>query len=171
MARTVGLIASLFLAGSVTMFAQSHDQIHPQSLRHDQSSHDPIDPRLHATMHALVGTWSGTIASDSGPAKMHLTATNDVDGRLTLKLGSDSSMHVGAARDVALNGNIVRWTQALGDASCTATASLKEVNAKPSERLKGTLSVEGGTTAFALEKARNNSAHHIVDASVVLRAG
>jgi len=154
MSRTVGLIASLLLAGSVTMFAQSHDQGHPQSRHHDQSSHDPIDPQLHAAMHALIGTWTGRIASSSGPAQLRLTATNDVEGRLTLKLASNSSLHIGAASDVAMSGDTVRWTQALNDASCAATASLKDINAKPSGELKGTLACDRGKMAFALDKAK-----------------
>jgi len=154
MPRTLGLIASLLLVGSVTIVAQSHDQTHPRSRHHDQSSHDPIDPQLHAAMHGLIGTWTGTIASNNGPAHMQLTAVNDVDGRLTLKLASDSSIHIGTASEVALASNILRWTQALGDASCAATASLKDVNARPSGKLKGTLACDGGKMTFALEKAK-----------------
>jgi hypothetical protein len=154
MARTVGLIASLLLAGPVTMLAQSHDQTHAQGRHHDQSSHDPIDPQLHAAMHELIGTWTGPITSDGGPAQIHLTAANDVDGRLTLTLASNASLRVGAARDVALSGYTVRWTQALGDASCAATASLKDVTARPSGKLKGTLACDGGKMTFALDKAK-----------------
>jgi hypothetical protein len=153
MTRPVCLFASVLLAGSVTMFAQSHDQTHPQGRSHDQSSHGPIDPQLHATMHALIGTWTGTIASDSGPAKVRLTA-NDVGGRVALKLALDSPLDAGAAKDVALSGDTVRWTQALGETSCTASASLKDINAKPSGRLKGTLACDKGKMAFALEKAK-----------------
>jgi len=153
MPRNLFLLASLLLAGSVTMAAQSHGQTHPQS-RHDQSAHDSIDPQLHAAVHALLGTWTGTIASNTGPAKMHLSATNDVDGHLTLKLASDALKHVGAASDVAVSGNGLRWTQALGGASCSGTAYLEDVNAKPSGTLKGTLTCEGGKMAFALEKAK-----------------
>ena len=154
MARTAGIFASLLLAGSVTIVAQSHDQTHPQSRHHDQSSHDPVDPQLHAAMHGLIGTWTGTIASNRGPAPMRLTATNDVDGRLTLQVASNSSLHVGAASDVALSGNTLRWTQALGNASCAATASLKDLDAKPSGKLKGTMACDGGKMAFALDKAK-----------------
>jgi len=153
MSRPACLVASLFVASSVAVFAQSHDQPHPQGRHHDQTSHHPIDQQLHAALHGLLGTWTGSIASDSGPANMRLTATNDVDGRLALKLASDSSLPVGAARDVVLTGNTVRWTQALGEEVCTATASLKDVNAKPSGRLKGILACDKGKMAFALEKA------------------
>lgn len=154
MTRPVCLLASLLLAGSVTTFAQSHDQTHPQGRHHDQSSHEPIDPQLHAVLHALIGTWTGTIASNSGPAKMHLTATNDADGHLALTLASESSLNVGAAEGVALRGNSVRWTQAVGNASCSASASLKDISAKPSGRLKGTLTCADGKMAFDLGKAR-----------------
>src|SRR5262245_35901411 len=130
MTRIGGLITSLLLAGSVTIFAQSHDQTHPHGRPIDQSSHTAIDRQLHAAMHALIGTWSGTVASDGGPATMLLTVTNDADG-FALKLASDSSLQVGAARDVTVSGGVVRWAQAVGDVSCRATASLEEINAKP----------------------------------------
>jgi hypothetical protein len=154
MTRSVCLFASVLLAGSVTVFAQSHDQTHPQGRHHDRSSHDPIDPQLHAAMHALIGTWTGTLASHGGPATMHLTATNDPDGRLALTLASDSSLPVGTATDVALSANSIRWTQALGEGSCAASASLENLNAKPSGSLRGSLTCADGTFAFALEKSK-----------------
>lgn len=152
MIRRLCLIVSLVLAGSLPVLAQTHDRTHPQG-HHEGASHDPVDPQVHAAMHALLGTWTGTISPNNGPAPMHLVAGTDAAGGLTLKLAAES-MSVGAASNVALTRNNLQWTQALGDASCVATASVKDITAKPSGKLKGTLACENRKIAFALEKAK-----------------
>jgi hypothetical protein len=43
MIRTLGLLTSLVLAGSVAVFAQSHPQTHPQVPPHDTSEHPPAN--------------------------------------------------------------------------------------------------------------------------------
>src|SRR5262245_51910010 len=116
-----GLTASLVLAGSMTLLAQSHDRNHPQGQPHGQ--HDAVDPQQHAAMHSLLGTWTGTLSSATGPDKMRLVAASDADGRLTLTLTSDAA-HFGSASDVTVNTKAVLWTQALADGSCRASASL-----------------------------------------------
>jgi hypothetical protein len=83
-----GLTATLVLAGGMTLLAQGHEKTHPQGPPH--GPHDPIDPQVHAAMHSLVGTWTGTLGSANGPETMHLVAANDSDGHLTLRLTSGS---------------------------------------------------------------------------------
>ena len=145
------LSATLVLAGGMTLLAQSHERTHPQGPPH--GPHDPIDPQLHAAMHSLVGTWTGTLGSANGPEMMHLVAANDSDGHLTLRLKSDSA-HFGPARDVALNGNGVRWRQVLADASCRASASFAAPNEQSPETLNGALTCAGTRVPFTLEKQK-----------------
>src|SRR5262249_45114596 len=134
MALRVGLTAALVLGGCLTLLAQGHDRTHPPGAPH--GPHDPIDPQVHAAMHSLIGTWTGTLTSANGPEVMHLVAANDADGRLTLTLTSDSAQF-GPASHVALSGNALRWTQALADRSCGASASLPAANGQAPRTLKG----------------------------------
>src|SRR5262245_51583127 len=145
-----GLAASLVFAGSMTLLAQSHDRTtHQQGQPH--GPHDAVDPQLHAAMHALLGTWSGTLSSAKGPEIVRLVAASDPDGRLTLTFTSDSA-RFGPASAIALKGNALRWTQALADQSCGASASLAQAKEQSPETLKGSLTCEGSKVPFALEK-------------------
>ncbi len=146
-----GLTATLVLVGSMTLLAQSHDRTHPQSQPH--GPHDAIDPQLHAAMHSLFGTWTGTLRTATGPEIMHLVAANDPDGRLTLTFTSNSA-HFGPASDVVLKGNAIRWTQALADGSCRANASLAAAKKPSPETLKGSLTCASTRVPFTLEKAK-----------------
>jgi hypothetical protein len=146
-----GLTATLVMVGCMTLLAQSHEGTHPQGPPH--GPHDPIDPQLHAAMHSLVGTWTGTLGSTNGPELMHLVAANDSDGHLTLKLKSDSA-RFGPASDVALKGNAVRWMQVLAGASCRASASFAAPKEQSPETLKGTLTCAGTRVPFTLEKQK-----------------
>ncbi|HJZ74451.1 MAG TPA: hypothetical protein VKE51_22095 [Vicinamibacterales bacterium] len=146
-----GLAAALVLAGSMTVLAQSHDRTHPQGQPH--GPHEAVDPQVHAAMHALLGTWTGTLSSANGPEAMQLVAANDPDGRLTLTFTSDSA-HFGPASDVALKGNAVRWTQALADGSCRASASLAAAKNQLPETLKGSLSCADASVPFSLKKTK-----------------
>src|SRR5262245_30593982 len=149
-----GFTASIVLAGSITLVAQSHDRNHPQGPPH--GPHDAVDPQLHAAMHSLLGTWTGTLSSANGPELMRLVASNDSDGRLTLTLTSDSA-HFGSASDVTLSSKEVRWTQALADGSCRASASLAAAKNQSPETLKGTLTCATTSVPFALEKAQESA--------------
>src|SRR5262245_56823586 len=146
-----GFTSSLILAGSMTLLAQSHDTNHPQGQPH--GPHNAVDPQLHAAMHSLLGTWAGTLNSANGPEMMRLVAANDSDGRLTLTLTSDSA-HFGSATAVALIGKGVRWTQALSDGSCRASASLAAAKKQSHETLKGSLICGSTSVPFTLEKAK-----------------
>jgi hypothetical protein len=154
MTRRFGLTAMLGLAGSMILLAQDHQGTHPQG--HPHGPLDPIDPQLHAAMHSLLGTWSGTLNSAHGPEMMRLVATNDSDGRLNLTLTSDSA-HFGPASDVTLNSKAVRWTQALADGSCRASASLAAAKKPSPETLKGRLTCANTSVPFALEKAKESA--------------
>jgi hypothetical protein len=151
MTRRLSLTATLVLAGSMTLLAQDHPWTHPQG--HPHGPHDVIDPQLHAAMHSLLGTWTGTLSSANGPETMNLVAANDSDGRLTLMVRSDSA-HFGPASGVALKGNAVRWTQALADRSCAASASYAAAKEQSPETLKGSLTCAGTSAPFTLEKAK-----------------
>ena len=146
-----GLTATLVLAGCMTLIAQSHDKTHPQGPSH--GPHDPVDPQLHAAMHALVGTWTGTLGSAKGPEMMHLVAASDPDGHVTLRVTSDSA-RFGPASDVALTSKTVQWTQPRADASCQASASFAAAKAQLPEMLRGTLTCAGSRVPFTLEKQK-----------------
>ena len=77
-----GLTATLVLAGSMTLLAQSHDRTHPQGQPH--GPHDAIDPQLHAAMHSLVGTWTGTLRSANGLSVL-FTATWDAQAEISVR--------------------------------------------------------------------------------------
>ena len=151
MTHRFGLTATLVLAGCMTLLAQSHEKTHPQGPPH--GPHDAIDPELHAAMHALVGTWTGTLASARGPETMKMVAMSDPEGRLTVKVTSDSA-HFGPASDVALKKEAVRWTQMLADASCRASASFATPKEPSPETLKGSLDCAGTKVPFTLEKQK-----------------
>jgi hypothetical protein len=151
MMHRLGLAATFVLSCSLTLFAQDHQGTNLQG--HPHGPHDPVDPQLHAAMHSLLGTWTGTLSSAKGPELLRLVAANDPDGYLTLTFTSDSA-HFGLARDVALKDKTLRWTQALADQSCGASASLVQAKEKSPETLKGSLSCGGTTVPFALEKTK-----------------
>jgi hypothetical protein len=151
MTRRLNLTATLVVAGSLTLLAQDHTGTHPQG--HPHGPHDAIDPKLHATMHSLLGTWTGTLTSANGPEMMRLVAANNPDGHLTLTFTSDSA-HFGPASGVALKGSAIRWTQALADQSCGASASLAQAKEKSPETLKGSLNCAGTKVPFTLEKTK-----------------
>ena len=152
MVRSAILIASVLFAASATARAQDHDRTHPQGRPHDQSSHQPIDPEQHAAMHALLGAWTGTMTSPDHLAKLRLSATTDAKGALALTLASDGVMQVGTSSGVALKGDTLRWTQAVGDTSCDASAALAHGKGKP-DVLNGTMRCGGASTTFALTRA------------------
>jgi hypothetical protein len=146
-----GLTATLVLAGSMTLLAQRHDNTHPQGQPH--GPHDVIDLQLHAAMHSLVGTWTGTLSSANGPETMHLVAADNSDGRLILRVTSDSA-NFGPASDVTVSGKAVRWTQALAGESCRASASLAAAKASLPETLNGAMTCAGTRVPFTLQKTK-----------------
>jgi len=151
MTRHFGLTATLVLAGSMSLFAQDHPGTHPQG--HPHGPHDAVDPQVHAAMHGLLGTWTGTLSSANGPETMKLVAASDPDGHLTLTFTSDSA-HFGASSAIALKGDAIRWTQALADQTCGASATLAQAKEKSPETLKGTLACSGARVPFTLEKTK-----------------
>src|SRR5258708_9167730 len=118
--------------------------------------HMPVDPAVHAAMHAqLLGTWSGTLTSTAGsPSTLHLVIANDKQGKLTVKMSADPSMKAGAASDVEIDLLGLHWTQALADTSCKATAALDAANHHPPETVSGTVACEHSELAFALHRTK-----------------
>lgn len=151
MTRRIAFAVSFALASASLMFAQEHPP-HPQGQPHDRSSHPPVDPQLHALMHGLfVGTWTGTLTSADGVAtKFNLVAARDGHGDLTLRVTGDNLKQ---AKDVSLEGDKLRWTQAVSGAPCKAAGTLSHAAEDAVDTLKGTMACKTGEMTFALQKA------------------
>lgn len=155
MTQRLALAVSLLLAGSIPALAQTHTAQHQPGQPHDRSSHPAIDAQEHALMHGLVGNWMGTLTSPDGSStKLSLAAANDRHGELTLKMASSRSTDVGTATDVVMDGQTLRWTQALSGQSCKASAVVTAKTAQTADMMKGTLACPEREVAFALKKTK-----------------
>lgn len=157
MIRRTALIAALVAAAFVPVRAQTQTRPHPQhpaGQPHERSSHPPVDPALHAALHArLIGEWSGTlIGADSAETKLHLAIARGKDGQLALKLATDRSLKAGAANEVALDGQGLQWTQALTGRSCKATAAVEAAAHHGTDTMKGTMTCGQQELTFRLQK-------------------
>src|SRR5262245_3376636 len=153
MTHRFALAVSLLLAGSVPALAQTHPA-HPPGQPHDRSAHPAMDPQEHARMHgALLGNWTGTLTFPDGRStKVDLTAANDSHGALTLTITSSQPNEVGAASGIVFEGQTLRWTQALSERACKASAVVAAKTAQVAETMKGTMKCPEREIAFALEK-------------------
>ncbi len=127
MPRRLAVLVALAVASAIPAMAQTQSHPpHSSGGSHDPAGHMPVDPEVHAAMHAqLLGTWSGTLTSTGGsPSTLHLVIANDKQGKLTVKMSADPSMKAGAASNVEIDALGLHWTQALADASCKATAAV-----------------------------------------------
>lgn len=114
-----------------------------------------MDPALHAALHArLAGDWSGTINSaDAAVMKLQVAIASGKDGQMTVKLAADDSLKAGAATDLALDSQGLRWTQSLTGQSCKASASLESAAAHHgAQRMKGTMTCGQQEMTFTLHK-------------------
>ena len=158
MIRRSALVAMFVAAALVPVLAQTQTRPHPQhpaGQPHDRSSHPPMDPALHAALHArLIGEWSGTlIGADSAETKLQLAIATGKDGQLALKLATDRSLKAGAASEVALDGHGLQWTQALTGKSCRATAAVEGAAAHHgTDTMKGTMTCGQQELNFRLQK-------------------
>lgn len=154
MRQCVVMAVSLLLVGTVPVRGQHPE--HPHGQPHDRASHPPMDPELHALIHGLLGTWTGTATSPDGSStSLTLAATNDKQGTLTLKPPASASKDVGAARDVVFDGHSLRWTQMLSGVSCKASATVAAATEQTVGTMKGTMACPDREMAFALEKTKN----------------
>lgn len=156
MIRSLALMVSLGLAGATPALAQTHLQSHAQGRPHGQSGHTPLDPAQHAAMHALFhGSWTGTSTSIEGvPTKLDLAVATDKQGKVALKMNADQSGRVGAASNVAFEGNSLQWVQTVSGTACKATAVVSAATPLVPETMKGTMTCERGEITFALQKAK-----------------
>ena len=159
MLRRLAVLVSFAVASVIpaTAQTQSHPP-HSQGGSHDPAAHMhmPVDPAVHAAMHAqLLGNWSGTLTSTGGsPITLQLAIANDKQGKLTVKMSADRSMKAGAASDVAIDALGLHWMQALSDTSCKATAVLDAATHHAPETVRGTMACEHGELAFALHRTK-----------------
>ena len=154
MIRGLALTASFVLAGVVPAFAQAHPIPHTRPHPHDSSAHVPMDSAQHAALHALLhGSWDGTVASPHGGAsEMHLSVAHDSLQHVILMMNAGHPTHAGAATDLEMNGDHLRWTQSLSGKSCKATAVVSPATAQVAETMKGTMACADGEMTFMLHK-------------------
>src|SRR5262249_1748797 len=141
----VSLVVSTTLSGS----AQTHPPNH-QTRPHDSSSHEAVDPQQHAAMHGwLLGSWTGTVTMAGADRTMNLAAANDQQGQLTVTM---SAAGLGAARDVRLKGDTIRWRQTVSGIVCEASATLDPAKPQAVPALSGRIACDQSEMSFALHK-------------------
>ena len=146
------LIVSFFLVGSVSALAQSHPQ-------HPGRPHGPDHVRptslTHEQVHGLLGNWHGTSSSAGHDAqKLHLAVSADKEGKVTFKMNASPVIGIGAARDLAMEGNTIQWTQDVSGTPCKARAVLTPATATLTETMKGAMTCQQGEIAFELQKTK-----------------
>ena len=151
MIRGLALTALFLLAGAVPALSQSHPPGHKRPPH--GPGHTPPDSAQHA-MHALLhGSWSGTLSSHHGVASgLNLSVAHDSLRKVTLRMSADQPARVGTARDLAIDGNKIHWTQEFSGASCKASAVLSSATASTPAKLDGKMACENGERTFSLLK-------------------
>ena len=154
MMRGLALVASFLLAGAIPALAQTHSYPHDPSHPHDPSGHPPVDPALHAAIHALLfGSWQGTLNSSQGAASgLAMSIAHDSLRKVTLTMSADQPVQVGAASNLVINGDELTWTQDLAGASCQATAVLTAATESVPKMMKGKMACDHGEFSFNLRK-------------------
>src|SRR5215471_18777791 len=109
MVRNLALAASLFVTGGIAISAQTHPPSHPQGPPHDGSGHVPMDAAQHAALHGLLdGAWHGALSSPAdAPEMIDLNVARDDAGKLTVRMVGRRSAQLGAASQVAVDGDTV----------------------------------------------------------------
>jgi hypothetical protein len=153
MIKRIVFTMTFTLASVSLMSAQAHPP-HAQGQPHDPSSHPTVDPQQHALLHGLLlGTWTGTLTSADGVAtKLNLVAARDSHGDLALRVTGENLKQ---AKDVSLEGNTLRWTQAVSGAPCKAAGTLSSATDDAAGALKGTVGCKNEEMTFALQKTTN----------------
>lgn len=155
MKRMSAAVMTLCFAAAAPVLAQ-HPRPHPAGQPHDRSQHGPIDPAVHAAMHALVaGNWHGTIQDGGAQArKLDLAVTREKNGSLTLKATGEDPLKAGSATDVSIEAGTIEWTQNLSEVLCKATAIVSAPNGKTPASMTGVMACDGRRLSFALEKLK-----------------
>lgn len=161
MIRRIALVAALLGAGLAPLLAQTQTRPHPphpQGRPHDRASHPPVDPALHAALHArLVGNWSGTLtAAHSAETKLQVAVATDKKGELTIKTKTDGLMKSGGATEIALDSEGLHWTQSMSGRNCQAKAALEPSSHHGLETMKGTMTCGTQEMPFAMTKLQAN---------------
>ena len=157
MTRRIVSIAAFAAVSFVTGQAQTqtrpHPQ-HPQGQPHDRGSHPPMDPALHAALHArLIGEWSGTLtAAHAAETKLQVAVATDKKGQLIIKTKTDGLMKAGAATEIALDSEGLHWTQSMSGRDCKAKAALEASTHHGPETMKGTMTCGTQEWPFAITK-------------------
>lgn len=146
MIRGFALTLPLLLARAVAAPAQSHPEHYP-------GMHPEIDPAQHAVLHALMhGTWAGSFNSPHGTGALDLAIVHDsILKTMKVTLSADH-LAIGAAKDFALKGDTLRWTQDVSGSSCKASALVSAATPKAPDTIQGTMACEQGDVSFTLRK-------------------
>jgi hypothetical protein len=161
MIRGFAMAALLVVAGSVPALAQT-SRHGPGHVRPDSSKHHPHGPgharpdsATHAAIHAMLhGSWAGTLTSPHGVSSaMSLSVSRDSVRGIALTLSTVEPKRAGAARDMVMVGDTLRWTQDLAGVPCKASALLTSAKAAAPRALNGKLACDNVESTFTLKKA------------------
>lgn len=160
MIRGLALAALFLVAGSAPTMAQARTHgaghVRPDSGKHHPHGpgHIRPDSAQHAAMHArLFGSWTGTLSSHQGaPTRLSMSIGRDSMRSVSLNMNAEQPMRLGAAKDFAVNGDKLTWTQDLAGAPCRATAVVTAAKGSAPEELKGTMACERDEITFSLRK-------------------
>jgi hypothetical protein len=161
MIRGFALAALFVVTGSAPALAQTNRH-GPGHVRPDSSKHHPHGPghvrpdsATHAAMHAMLhGSWVGTLTSPNGASStMSLSVSRDSVRGLALTVSTAETKRAGAARDLVMVGDTIRWTQDLSGVACKASALMTSARAAAPQALKGKLACDNVESTFTLKKA------------------
>ena len=157
MTRRIVSVTAFVAVSFVPVLAQTQTRPHPphpQGQPHDRASHPPMDPALHAALHArFVGNWSGTLtAAHSAETKLQVAVATDKKGQLTIKTKTDGLMKAGGATEIALDSEGLHWTQSMSGRDCRAKAALEPSSHHGLETMKGMMTCGTQEMPFAMTK-------------------
>lgn len=154
MIRHLALIATSLLIGTVPALAQSHPLSHDSTHKHDRSVHVPLDSAQHAGLHArLIGSWHGTPNSPEGMVRgLDLSLAHDSLHNVTLRMHTDRPLDAGAARNIEVASDGLRWTQELSGVLCKATAALISASGHVPQVMNGRMVCADREITFILRK-------------------
>lgn len=153
MVRRVALVASLLATAAMPVLAQAHSGSHDHSRNHGPGHVRP-DSATHAAMHALWhGDWTGTLRSHQGVTTgLSMSLAHDSSQTVSLTMRTDQPMRLGAARDIALKGDRLTWTQDLAGAPCKATAVVTAAGPRTPDEITGRMTCQRDQITFSARK-------------------
>jgi len=154
MIRILALVVSFLTAVAPAALAQAHPQPHDTGRPHDSGGHVPMDPEQHAALHALLdGKWLGTLnmpAGESGALTLNVSKT--ASGADVFDVTAAPPLHLGDARQFAVEHQRIHWIQNVSGEPCKATADIAGAPTHDPKMLKGTMSCVHGDLTFSLTK-------------------